>query len=65
MTQPIFLSYRFNGWLVEFRGDYFEMVNPANQDRYRVNLDPYADLPFLILLLEKGRGPIEDEDSSR
>ncbi len=52
---PIFLVYRWHGWIIEFKYDHFEMVNPANGDRYSIALDPYADLPFQIQLLERGK----------
>jgi hypothetical protein len=54
MEQPIFLKYISNGWRWEFHVDYVELVNPLNGDRYRIAMDPYADLPFLITLQEKG-----------
>jgi len=54
VDQPIFLSYLWSGWQFEFHVDYVEIVNPANHDRYRLQLVPYADVPILIQLIEKG-----------
>lgn len=54
MEQPIFLNYLWSGWRFEFHGDYVEVVNPVNRDRYRIQLDPYANQPFLITLIERG-----------
>lgn len=54
MESPVFLRYLFNGWIVEFRADHIEMVNPFTRDRYKIDLEPYAQVPFLIQLLEKG-----------
>lgn len=54
MEQPIFMRYVFSGWRFEFHVDYLELVNPLNGDRYRIDFDPYAPLPFLITLREKG-----------
>jgi hypothetical protein len=53
--QPIFHWFVFNGWVFEFHVDYFEAVNPANRDRYRIYLDPYEVPPFRIQLIEKGQ----------
>lgn len=52
---PCFLSYRYNGWLIEFYPDHVEATNPATRDRYEIRCDPYEPNPFLILLVEKGQ----------
>lgn len=50
---PAFLLYFFNGWKLEFHADYFDAVNPVTQNTYRVEVESYADMPFVVTLIER------------
>ncbi len=54
MTHESFLKYLFNGWRIEYFHDYIEFTNPLNKNKYKIQLDPYSPVPFLIQLIEKG-----------
>lgn len=51
---PRFLSYMFNGWRFDFHADHIVAINPRSHDRYRLALDPYSEVPFQIMLIERG-----------
>jgi hypothetical protein len=49
------LTYSWLGWKVEFQQSTIQFTNPANGDVWRISLDPYSDLPFMIQLIERGK----------
>ena len=54
MNDGPWLTYFFNGFKFEFYNDWIEVENPVNKDKYKIQLDPYSNVPFLITLIEKG-----------
>jgi len=54
MNDRLWLMYKFNGWKFEFEEDYILITNLVNKNVYKIQLEPYSDIPFLITLIEKG-----------